>query len=105
MATVSVTKRSLPHRTNVSHFLLFIEEITIVLNRLRLHSMYSVMDNATIHKVPEVLKAIHNCEHTALTSPSYSRMLNPIEEYWARIKYEVCETSLVKTKLIVNRIE
>ncbi|KAG0735990.1 hypothetical protein G6F16_001906 [Rhizopus arrhizus] len=74
------TKRALPHETNSSHFVLFVEEIVSVLNKIGLKNMYIVMDNASIHKTPEVLKAIRDSGHYALFLPLYSPMLNPIEE-------------------------
>ncbi|KAG0746722.1 hypothetical protein G6F57_002704 [Rhizopus arrhizus] len=76
-----------------------------VLNKLGLHNIYIVMDNATIHKTPKVFQAIRNHGHNALFLPPYSPMLNPIEECWAKIKKEVCKTPLKKNELIADRIE
>jgi hypothetical protein len=47
------------------HFLLFVEKISVIRNKLGLHNMYIVMDNAAIHKPPEV-QVIRNHGHTAL---------------------------------------
>lgn len=102
---VAGTKRGLPHGTNSSHFLLFIEEIAVLLNKLGLENMYIVMDNAAIHKTPDVLRAIHEHGHTPLFLPPYSPMLNPIEECWAKIKQEVRKTPLTKSEIIADRIE
>lgn len=74
------TKRGLPHGINSPHFTLFVKEIVSVLNKLGLKNMYIVMDNAAIHKTPEVLKAVRDSGHYALFLPPYSPMLNPIEE-------------------------
>ncbi|KAG1303212.1 hypothetical protein G6F64_010268 [Rhizopus arrhizus] len=51
---IAGTKRALPHDTKPSHFLLFVEEMTSTLNKLGLHNMHIIMDNATIHKTEEV---------------------------------------------------
>lgn len=59
-------KRGLPHGTNASHFLLFVEEIAFTLNKLGLHNMYIIMDNASIHNTADVLKAIRDNGHTTL---------------------------------------
>jgi transposase len=67
--------------------------------------MYIVMDNAAIHKTPDVLRAIHEHGHTPLFLPPYSPMLNPIEECWAKIKQEVRKTPLAKSEIIADRIE
>ncbi|KAG1123211.1 hypothetical protein G6F42_010759 [Rhizopus arrhizus] len=77
---IAGTKRALPHDTKPSHFLLFVEEMTSTLNKLGLHNMHIIMDNATIHKTEEVVTAIRENGHTALFLPPYSPFLNPIEE-------------------------
>lgn len=55
-----LVQRDLPHGTSSSHITLFVEEIVYVLNNFGLKNMYIVMDNAAIHKTPEVLKAIRD---------------------------------------------
>ena len=102
---VDGVKRDLPHGSNLTHFWLFVEEMAAVLNKLGLHNIYIVMDNATIHKTPKVFQAIRNHGHNALFLPPYSPMPNPIEECWAKIKKEVCKTPLKKNELIADRIE
>ncbi|KAG0932292.1 hypothetical protein G6F57_010454 [Rhizopus arrhizus] len=77
---IAGTKRALPHDTKSSHFLLFVEEMTSTLNKLGLHNMHIIMDNATIHKTEEIVTAIRENGHTALFLPPYSPFLNPIEE-------------------------
>lgn len=99
------TKRALPHGTNSSQFLLFVEETVSVLNNIGLENMYIVMDNASIYKTPEVLKEIRDSGHYALFLPPYSPMLNPIEEFWANIKSVVRKTPLGKNEMIADRIE
>ena len=69
--TATGIKRGLPHGTNSLHFTLFVEEIVSVLNKLGLKKMYIVMDNAAIHKTPEVLKAIRDSGHNALFLPPH----------------------------------
>ncbi|KAG2215415.1 hypothetical protein INT45_005444 [Circinella minor] len=74
----------------------------VLLNKLGLKNMYIVMDNAAIHKTPDVLREIHEHGHTPLFLPSYSPMLNPIEECWAKIKQEVRKTPLAKSEIIAD---
>ncbi|KAG2229083.1 hypothetical protein INT48_005352 [Thamnidium elegans] len=52
----AVVKRDPPHGTNSSHFLLFVEGISTLFNKPGLQNMYIVVDNAGIHKKPEVLQ-------------------------------------------------
>lgn len=93
---------------NLSRLLLFVEEMTDVLNKLGLHNIYIVMDNATIHKIPRVLQAIHNHGQNALFLPSYSLILNPIGDFrrksrWKFAKYHWkrmnWEPTVLKTQL------
>ncbi|KAG1451954.1 hypothetical protein G6F56_007947 [Rhizopus delemar] len=65
-------KRALPHGIKSSRFLLFVEEMISTLNKLGLHNMHIVMDNATIHKTEEVVTAIRDNGHTALFLLPYS---------------------------------
>ncbi|RCH98736.1 hypothetical protein CU097_015363, partial [Rhizopus azygosporus] len=55
---IAGTKRTLPHDTKSSHFLLFVEEMASTLIKLGLHNMHIVLDNATIHKIEEVVTEI-----------------------------------------------
>lgn len=70
-----------------------------VLNKLGLNNMFVIMDNAAIHKTPDVYKAVRDHEHTPLFLPPYSPFLNPIEECWSKIKGEVRKTLLGKSLL------
>lgn len=79
--------------------------MTTTLNKLGLHNMYIVMDNASIHKTKEVMKAIHESCHIALFLPPYSSFLNPIEEFWSKIKGNVRKTPLLKNEMIADRIK
>ena len=45
-----------------------------------------VMDNATFHKGPQMVKALQDAGHTLLYLPPYSPDLNPIEKKWAQAK-------------------
>ncbi|CAO3677297.1 hypothetical protein CU097_004012 [Rhizopus azygosporus] len=66
--------------------------------------MYIVMDNAAIHKTPNILRAFHEHGHTPLFLPPYSPMLNPIDECWAKIK-QARKTPLAKSEIIAECIE
>jgi hypothetical protein len=53
---IAGAKRDLLHGTNSNHFLLFVEEMVVVLIKLSLHNMYIVTDNAAIHKTLKFFK-------------------------------------------------
>jgi transposase len=44
------------------------------------------MDNASIHKAPEIVKMIEDRGYKCAYLPPYSPFLNPIEEFWAKLK-------------------
>ncbi|KAG1146555.1 hypothetical protein G6F37_001371 [Rhizopus arrhizus] len=102
---VAWSKKSEPAEVDVEAESTNLKKIVSVLNKLGLKNMYIVMDNAAIHKTPEVLKAIRDSGHYALFLPPYSSMLNPIEECWAKIKSVVRKTPLAKNEMIADRIE
>ena len=45
-----------------------------------------VLDNATFHKDPNMVKAVNEAGHTLEYLPTYSPDLNPIEHKWAQAK-------------------
>lgn len=51
--------------------------------------MYIVMDSASIHKTQEVKDLMAERGYKATYLPPYSPFLNPIEEFWAKIKTSV----------------
>ncbi|KAI8888416.1 hypothetical protein K501DRAFT_141539, partial [Backusella circina FSU 941] len=67
--------------------------------------MYIVIDNATIHKTPDVLQAIRDNGHIPLFLPPYSPFLNPIEECWSKIKTKVRKSPLQKNEILATRIQ
>jgi transposase len=71
-------RKNLTHGTNSAQFL-FVEEMAAFLNKLGLNNLFIIMDNASIHKTPEVLKIIREYGHTLLFLPPYSPFLDPIQ--------------------------
>lgn len=65
---------------------------------------YIVMDNAPIHK-PKVIKAlIKERGHKCIYLPAYSPFLNPIEEFWSKIKAGVRRTPSTADDRLTDRI-
>lgn len=46
------------------------------------------MNNASIHTTIEIAKMIKKRGHHCRYLPPYSPFLNPIEEYWSKVKYD-----------------
>ncbi|CEP13357.1 hypothetical protein [Parasitella parasitica] len=53
------------------------EELGFVLNNLELKNMHIVMDSSPIHRTKEVLKAIMDNSHHAMSLPPYSPYVEP----------------------------
>lgn len=51
--------------------------------------IYLAQDNWPVHKLPEVLEALHTQQLTPLFFPTYASWLNPIEKLWKWLKQEV----------------
>lgn len=45
-----------------------------------------IMDNCSIHKVDEVIEAIESVGASVEFLPTYSPDMNPIENYWSKVK-------------------
>jgi transposase len=57
-----------------------------VLDRNNMKGHYLVMDNAPIHTPFKVRELIESRGYRCLYLPSYSPFLNPIEEFWSKVK-------------------
>lgn len=70
----------------------FIQNLINMLDRTNAPAQYFIMDNASIHRSPEVKKVLENTRHKQLFIPPYSPFLNAIEECFSKVK------TLVKRK-------
>jgi transposase len=59
-----------------------------VLDRNDMKGHYLVMDNAAIHTPVKVRALVESRGYTHLYLSSYSPFLNPIEEFWSKVKAE-----------------
>lgn len=51
--------------------------------------IYLVQDNWPVHKLPDVLEALHEQQIMPLFFPTYASWLNPIEKLWKWLKQQV----------------
>lgn len=68
--------------TRTEHYLEFISSVIDVLDAHDMEGTYLVMDNAPIRRN----KAIRQLIESRVYLPTYSPFLNPIEEFWAKVK-------------------
>lgn len=72
--------------TRAIHFLKFLDGVMNCLDMNGMQGRYIVMDNATIHKTDEIKYYIKERGYKAIYLPPYSPFLNPIEEFWAKVR-------------------
>ncbi|CEP09474.1 hypothetical protein [Parasitella parasitica] len=75
--------------TRSDHFRAYVERVMDTLDDLGLTGRNLVMDNATIHHNPETVGEIERRGYRPVFLPPYSPFLNPIEEFWSKVKYGV----------------
>jgi transposase len=72
--------------TRVEHFLSYLSSMMDCLDRNGLQDYYLVMDNAPIHKPVAIRKLIEGRGYKSIYLPPYSPLLNPVEEFWSKVK-------------------
>lgn len=72
--------------TRSEHFLSYLKSMMDFLDRNRLHGYYLVMGNAPIHKPVKIGEFIKSRGYKCVYLAPYSPFLNPIEEFWSKVK-------------------
>jgi transposase len=90
--------------TRTEHFLTCISNVMDVLDRNDMKVHYLVMDNAPIHTPVKVREIVESRGYTCLYLPPYSPFLNPIEEFWSKVKAGVRGNSLAVDDRLSDRI-
>lgn len=90
--------------TRSEHFLSYLNSMMDYLDRNGLHEYYIVMDNAPIHKPTTIRKQIEDRGYKCVYLPPYSPFLNPIEEFWSKVKSGYKRNPLDTTDRLTPRI-
>ncbi|CEP06835.1 hypothetical protein [Parasitella parasitica] len=90
--------------TRTEHFYNYLQNMLQVLNKNNLHGQYIVMKNAPIHKNESIRELIESQGHKCVYLPPYSPFLNPIEEFWSKVKYHIKRTALDTNDTLTPRI-
>jgi hypothetical protein len=90
--------------TGAEHFLQFVSGVMDTLDARGMTGQYLIMDNATIHKCPDIQQRIADRGYKAAYLPPYSPFLNPIELFWAKVKAGVRRDCLTATDALSERI-
>jgi transposase len=65
---------------------------------------YLVMDNAPIYTPVKVHELVESRGYKCLYPSLYSPFLNPIEEFWSKVKAEVRKNALTTDDILSDRI-
>lgn len=90
--------------TTAYHIFRFMEPVMDILDKYDKKVFFIVMDNCRIHHSRFVMDAINKRGYKPLFMPPYSPFLNPIEEYWSKIKKNVRRNLLGKADTLTPRI-
>ncbi|KAG2199315.1 hypothetical protein INT47_012949 [Mucor saturninus] len=90
--------------TRSSHFMSYLNSMMDCLDRNGLQGYYLVMDNAPIHKPFAIKALIEERGYKYVYLPPYSPFLNPIEEFWSKVKSGIKRNPLDTGDLLTPRI-
>jgi hypothetical protein len=90
--------------TRTEHFLAYISNVMDVLDTNDMKGHYLVMDNAPIHTPVKVRELVEGRGYKCLYLPPYSPFLNPIEEFWSKVKAGVRRNALTADDQLSDRI-
>ncbi|CEG78627.1 hypothetical protein RMATCC62417_13204 [Rhizopus microsporus] len=83
--------------TKWKEFMAFLIHVMDVLDKHNLKGCNLVMDNAPINKPEKITEEVNKRGYRIIYLPPYSSFLNPIEEFWAKVK------TLVRRSLMIDR--
>lgn len=90
--------------TTKGHFMGFLNVLMDILDANNLKGYYIIMDNCSIHSGEELSAYIEGRGYKAVYLPSYSPFLNPIEEFWSKLKYGVKRNAFESRDSLTPRI-
>lgn len=90
--------------TRTGHFLSYISNVMDVLDKRDMKGHYIVMDNAPIYIPGKVRELIESRGYKCLYLPPYSPFLNPIEEFWSKVKAGIRRNALKADDKLADQI-
>jgi transposase len=90
--------------TRTEHFLTYISNVMDVLDRNDMKGHFLVMDNAPIHTPLKLRELVESRGYKCLYLPPYCPFLNPIEEFWSKVKVGVRRNALTADDRLSDRI-
>jgi transposase len=87
------------------HFLKFISKVLDNMDKIpNMKGFYIVMNNCSIHTGDEVIELITSRGYNYEFLPPYSPELNPIEQFWAKVKATVSRSKFNNDEDLKTRI-
>ena len=90
--------------TKWKEFMAFLIHVVGVLDKHSLKGCNLVMNNAPIHKLEKITEEVSKRGYRIIYLSSYSPFLNPIEEFWAKVKTLVRRSPMIDRDNLVARI-
>ncbi|KAG0735226.1 hypothetical protein G6F57_007175 [Rhizopus arrhizus] len=90
--------------TKWKEFMVFLIHVMDVLDKHNLKGCNLVMDNTPIHKPEKITEEVNKRGYRIIYLPPYSSFLNPIEEFWAKVKTLVRRSPVTDRNNLVARI-
>jgi transposase len=90
--------------TRTEHFLVYLTNVMNTLDKNNIKGQYIVMNNAPIHKSKVIKTLVEERGHKCIYLPPYSPFLNPIEEFWSKVKAGVRRTPLTADDRLIYHI-
>ena len=91
--------------TTANHFLIFLNKTMDIMDAYpEFKNYYLVMDNACIHHTKDIEATIIERGYRCIYLPPYSSELNPIEQFWFKVKYVIKRENLKDKETLSSRI-
>ncbi|KAG1576847.1 hypothetical protein G6F46_005497 [Rhizopus delemar] len=90
--------------TKWKEFMVFLIHVMDVFDKHNLKGCNLFMDNTPIHKPEKITEEISKRGYRIIYLPPYSSFLNPIEEFWAKLKTPVRRSPMTDRDNLVVRI-
>lgn len=91
--------------TTTSHYIKFLNDTMDIMDKYpEFKNCYLVMDNAPIHQSKNIELSVTERGYQCIYLPPYSPELNPIEQFWSKVKYSIKREALLDSETLSSRI-
>jgi hypothetical protein len=105
LASGKMSRAKVAEGTKSEDYLEFLDGLIEVMKAKGFSGYYFVMDNAPIHSTQKVEEKLTKAGHHCVFLPPYSPFLNPIEEFWSKLKSTIKRDRLNEDELLSHRLK